>query len=523
MTMTAKFHSSHAYIAFDRLIRSNEAWACSSVPESLGYSAKALSARLIQRLVEVGLVGYVKKYVYIANLTGAAPAELEGINFFGMHVNGSSRRISLSLWLILQSVFEFFLHWIHVASIIIYACTSDTVGGKGKATLLFGVGSEHCFLNESDERFTNFCRKGSILALVNASRLIVQASVDHVSIDPQHFKYARFPLFALLKENPPSVSEVVKLFMRHFRGMAAYFTAIFRCSPISLLGRDFAYHALVEYLNQKNLIENVVITNSNYSVQPLWMTDLPSRGFLTHMVWYAQNTVPIVYANDPVIAAFPNYRHIRVDCSWVWTEEYAAYLKSLSVPGEMKIVGSILWYLRPETMPKKLLNEITLIAFDVTPITNEFAEEVAFFGNYYNADNMRAFLLGVTVLRETLGAKLGKRVKLLLKHKRGYSSKHAPEYIALVRQLCLQDSVELVPFETNMYSLLAIADLVVVIPYSSPALVANSMGVPAVYFDPSSEVLPIYEKAEGIYFAAGEDSLTKLALELIPMDGTCTQ
>jgi len=61
--------------------------------------------------------------------------------------------------------------------------------------------------------------------------------------------------------------------------------------------------------------------------------------------------------------------------------------------------------------------------------------------------------------------------------------------------------------ETNLYSLIAGAAVVVVIPYSSPAYVAAQLGVPAIYYDPSGEIVPSQEPHPGVQFVAGPEAL----------------
>ncbi len=514
--MLPKFRASHAYIAFDHLVRFCETWVQSCVIDSLGYTTRALSSRLVQRIVEIGLTGYVKGYVSAANLAGIAPDAVAVNSFAGLRVSKTSGAVQPGLKLFLQALVEFFVHWLHVSGVVMQAYVLGKKAKIGRATLLFGVGNESLFVNGSDACFVKFCRNGPITPLTDATRLIVQAPSTSVSTTPQRVAYSPFPLFELLKENPPDSSGLLQFFLRHMQSMAAYFRDILRCSPTCLLGRDYAYHALAEHLNNRHLIECVVITNANYSAQPLWMIDLPNRHFKTHMIWYSQNTIPIVYAVDGLKADLPNYRHMRVDESWVWTNAYADYLKSLSVQGLIHIVGPVLWQLPVLSEAEKKSNdEVVLVVFDVTPVTDNFADKVGFLGNYYSAANMQAFLNDVEYVRGTLEHVSQQRVKVKLKHKRAYATSHDSAYIDLVARLHTAGNVELVPYNENIYSLIASADMAIVVPYSSPAYVADALGVPSVFFDPTGEILPIFDSSEHIYFAAGKDALVQVICEHI--------
>jgi polysaccharide biosynthesis PFTS motif protein len=73
----------------------------------------------------------------------------------------------------------------------------------------------------------------------------------------------------------------------------------------------------------------------------------------------------------------------------------------------------------------------------------------------------------------------------------------------------------LIPFETNMYALLANSDLVIVVPYSSPAYVASSRGAHAVYFDPTKTLMPAFQPAPLVTFASGRAELLRVALDAV--------
>jgi polysaccharide biosynthesis PFTS motif protein len=51
------------------------------------------------------------------------------------------------------------------------------------------------------------------------------------------------------------------------------------------------------------------------------------------------------------------------------------------------------------------------------------------------------------------------------------------------------------------------SDVVINYPYTSTAYIADYVGIPAIFFDPTEELIPIYEESEGIEFASGKDDL----------------
>ena len=510
------FHTARGYVEFENMLSRAEAWVEASVPSVLGYSRSALAKRLIQRMVEVGLVAWIQKCARCVERGQPLPSDARVARFSEFTVGIPSGIVGLHPIFLCRSMAEFLVHWMHVTGIALLALLSRRTR-RGAATLLFGVGSESLSFQGDDARFVRFCRNGPVTPLAEAARLIVQTAGQVQSVQPDRFVYGRFPLFLLFQEGVSRPIDFLRFMLQHLRAAGAYVRAVVRFPLVGILGRDFAYHAMVTHLNEQRLIESIVITNSNYTAQPLWMSHLPEKRFLTHMVWYSQNTIPLVYTADPIRTDIPNYRHVYVDVSWVWTESYAAYLRELSIPGEMHAVGPILWYLPPShPISKESSGDIVFALFDVTPVTDVVAESIGLIRNYYDTGNMTEFIEGTISVCRDLEERTGRRVRAVLKHKRSYNARtHDPRYIALIGRLAAQGVVELVPFETNMYELLAKSDVAVVVPYSSPAYVASALGVRAVYFDPTAELLPTFEVAPHVTFAAGRAELLRVALDTI--------
>jgi polysaccharide biosynthesis PFTS motif protein len=93
---------------------------------------------------------------------------------------------------------------------------------------------------------------------------------------------------------------------------------------------------------------------------------------------------------------------------------------------------------------------------------------------------------------------------------------HDPRYIEYIGRLSAPGGgIEMIPFQTNMYDLFANTDLVIVAPYSSPAYVASPVGVRAIYFDPSKELVPFFESAPLVEFASGRAELLRVVSEAI--------
>jgi len=474
-----------------------------------------MAQRLAQRLVEIGLFSFVQQCAAQARSGTSTSQDQSRIHTVGgIRIDPASGQARPSAKMFFTAMVEFHVHWLHALATIFMSLLARRPQ-QGAATLLFGVGTESLFQNDGDARFVAYCLKAPVTPLQTARRLIIQTALKAISSVPERLSYVRLPLFELLQGNPLGLADFVRLMANHIHAYLAYWQATLRHPIISILGRDFAYHAIAVHLNRKKLLDAVVITNSNYSAQPLWMSDLPQRNFETHLVWYAQNTIPIVSKHEPIRSDVPNYRHLRVDVSWVWSNGYADYLRSLNIRGTIHVVGPIVWQLLPDGEPDRDPEELVIAIYDVTPISTAYAESIGLFGNYYSVENMVEFIDGIEHARQLASQTLGRNVRVMLKHKRAHHADHDNRYVEKIARAEADGQLEIVPHTANMYSMVAKSDLVIVIPYSSPVYVAEQLGISAIFFDPSDAVLPLYEKTQRIHFASGREELAALTCDLL--------
>ncbi len=503
-----KYHAAIGFREFERSIKAAKLQILDRAPAFLGYRKKAVARRLTQRFVELTLNSFVTQFAsqYLKNDSN----QVDSTWFVagGLRVNCITGKISLSLKLAFLARADFFAHWLYVFWIHLSACLKRPQR-QGKGALLFGVGKEHFSDQAGAARFANYCSLGGVKPLSSVSRLIVQA-VGQVAGVPLSGRliYARFPLFALVQSGGSDFGVLIRFLCAHFTVLVSYIYKSTRFPLVAILGRDFAYHGMVSQLNQRGLLEAVVLTNSNYTAQPLWMTDLPKRKYSTHMVWYSMNIIPLLYKADRVESPVPGYRHVQADEHWVWSTYYSDYLKGLGMAGHMNVVSPIIWNL-PESSKKELdSSQIKIILFDVTPISKETELKLGLVNVYYNFDVMSSFLHGILDAVKELEEALNCPVRVLLKTKRDYNEGHDERYINLLSRLNDERVIELVPHQENVYRLLSECDLSITIPNSSPPLIAAYLNKKAIYYDPTGKLLPNHEPGSNIIFVSGFKKLS---------------
>ena len=340
-----------SYQALNALAERIHGWLQRTLPDVTICSKPALAKRSGQGAVEILLNPFLRELAARAAAgSDLLPPEQGVFRCGGFEINPSTGEIRPTFFLLIRRVAEFALHWCYALVVIGSWFLRAPRDSRGAAILVFGVGRENIVEGESSARFVKFCSEGPITPLVHAGRLIVQR-VDDPASDcvRDRIEYARFPLHAHLLGQRFRAGWLIRMLWHHFSALIQYFFNVLRAPVLCVLGRDYADHGLAVVLNDRALIENIVITNSNYARQPLWMTDLPGRRYRLHVAWYSMSgSNPLVYKDDPVVGVFPLAPFLRADEFWFWTQGQAAFYARLGVAGMMHVVGPILWHL-PES------------------------------------------------------------------------------------------------------------------------------------------------------------------------------
>jgi len=135
-----------------------------------------------------------------------------------------------------------------------------------------------------------------------------------------------------------------------------------------------------------------------------------------------------------------------------------------------------LFYLPREQNIRKLYD---ILIFDVTPVKSY---ELT---NYYSNINCTKFISDIVEAVDKLNS-LENPITLALKPKRKYSKYHSKGYKKYIKSLCYQGRVKLIDPDSDIFELIKSAKLVVVIPFSTPTLIAKRLGVKTCYYNPDS-------------------------------------
>jgi hypothetical protein len=501
----------HVYRAWNNIVSRCESFVNSKVLSLLFFQKTTVRERLMQLLESTGFQPFSCLCVQRLE-SGEVPVppveEILNVGGLVIHPDG---RVAISSRLLVRALASFAFLWLRLLGDILLGCLPYRGRDNKPTTLFFGISISQVLHQDCDTRFVQYCRQGPIQFLAEAQRIFVEAIGTEGSISDPDFVYASHPVRALVRESGLGVGERVGLLFAHLSVIPIFLSSVIRFPFLSLLARDIAYAPAVRALDHKGLIEAVVTTNSNLSYQPLWMRESANRGFRVHMIHYSQNSMPFVYVSDPFVSEYPAWHYARVDEHWVWTPGYMNRLRELGHQDAIHVIGPIMFYL-PELPLLRVEDKICVAVFDVTPVYAEKARELGVVNNYYDTENMVQFIEDIVGVFRELESRLGKSVRILLKHKRAFSEGfHDQSYIDFVKSLSENHpQFDLVQHSENLFSMLASSDLSISIPYTSVAYISSHLGNRAIYFDPSQELLPSHEPTPFIEFASGRAQLLQI-------------
>ena len=483
------------------LLETIERNARNRLPGGLLYESADLGLRLTQEiciLIEVPL----RREDARRAIEGLAPLQFESPEFScaGVKVDARSGRIGIGPRLWLAGMARFAALW---SAMLWLGLRALGTGDARRAMLVHGVPEEGLF-RENDTEFAAFCRSGPIAPLNEAELLYVQSlSRTPVSSAPDRIRYARHPLFECMRRSGITVGQFLFFLRRHLTAGTAYLTGAVRMPALAVLWRDYACHAVAESLNARDRLHGVMVTNTNWNRQLLWMNALPKRRYEAHMVLYSQHDRQPDYIDEPEhLRGHPTVHLVRVDHFWVWTPGYAAAVTRDGTSARVHVVGPILW--EPDRRARLPRSVAWISVFDIAPLVPDVnIRDYGLLDNYFSPDNASAFLDGI--LRAVRAA--GLQLPVVIKPKRRPDPLRDPGY-----QARLQESreFELLDSDAPITEVVSRSAVVIVYPFSSAAFVADWMAVPAIYFDPTGKVARAHELGAHIAFARSSAELESL-------------
>ncbi len=217
---------------------------------------------------------------------------------------------------------------------------------------------------------------------------------------------------------------------------------------------------------------HIVLTNSqlNSMHEALFVS---KRRYETTMLWYSTNDVPFCRnGTHQQMQENLSYLDEFIDTHYVWNEYQLINLKNRGAQ-HVKAVGSIIFRPKLSSVENKL-KQNRVIYFDVTPQDLE--------SSFYTTAMAMKNIDDLTKSVSVTSTVVGNEISIFLKQKRKYFYKHSTKYINHLARLEEANKITILDPFVNLYHEIAQANIVIAMPFTSPALIALEMGVPCFYY-----------------------------------------
>ncbi len=235
---------------------------------------------------------------------------------------------------------------------------------------------------------------------------------------------------------------------------------------------------------------NVYCSNSGMFTRPLWTHLVSENDGKVCCYFYSTNNLQFLEP-DKTRALSYGWELMNWPYYIVWNDLQKDYITSVwATAGVVDVVGS-LWFQNSEThIPSK--KKYDVVIFDVIPCRPNIYISLATPVEFYTHKNMSKIVSDVVHACEELG------VHPSIKSKRATSSTHDKLYINFLKGLSAANRLRLIDPSTSAHHMIEHARVVIVAPFSSPAIIAESFGKPVVFFDPTNTIQLDDNAAAGI-------------------------
>ena len=240
---------------------------------------------------------------------------------------------------------------------------------------------------------------------------------------------------------------------------------------------------------------DVLITTQSQLLAPPWVFK-SSKTANRVMFWYSNNSSQIS-KQDKAKLDYTYLNQHQISKNFVWTPSWGKILRDYNPNSQVTSIGPVVFkdlsgYI--DTPKEYTWAKKTILVFDVTPKVNATGD------SFYSDIQMKQFILDIV---QTIKNSYPEAV-IKLKPKREYSSGDSSVYRDFLKSQ--NSNINILRWNTSIIDEIRKSDLVICIPFSSPALISRYLGVPTLFYTPSLE-FNLEEKHEGISVIEGIDHL----------------
>jgi|GEM_PF-4136717 len=404
----------------------------------------------------------------------------------GMYVPSISRKLC-------HEYARFWFLWFKATIAVLWLTGKKPMKQGGKNVLIFGIPDS--FFNDANgqSKIDDYLRGDPIQPLCGANHYILQISRAVAHKTARHPTRSRFPQIDLIALSDLGVWRRIWLLLGQFGSLIAAH-GIFVSHPLTtLFASDFALLTTMRRLEKWGFYSSITVTTSDTNRQPIWMR--PRHGAELHFLHYAALPLFAIDKMDP----FPEEAEKEVQMlfvadqkHWVWSEYEKKLLNNRYGHRNCEVSG-LPSFLLTEGVAKPAMSAgptLRIIIFDVTPATVEHARSIGAYFYYGVSETAVALVDDVLETARMVAANHGIELEIRLKQKRAPEAIHVQKYIDFLQQKAHKYTFfEVAPPTTPINEVVSADSVVISRPYTSAAVVAESLGARSVFYDPTMKII----------------------------------
>lgn len=275
----------------------------------------------------------------------------------------------------------------------------------------------------------------------------------------------------------------------------------------ALLLNQAALRAQVAVSPPDSLAREYFFHNSEWFYRPLWTYELDSKQSRATLYFYSTNCELFKTQLGYPVPLY-GYQAMNWPRYLVWNQSQAEFVRRVTTQSANVVEVGPIWF-SSNARIVETKGRPCLALFDVTPFRHSRFCQYGLNVEFYTPDVTNAFINDVTEIADVAG------IQVLWKRKRNVGRMAHPRYRRFVELLDQNSNVTLADPETSAIRVIQASAAVISMPFTSTALIARSLGVPSVYYDPSGIVKRDDRAAHGIEILIGRHELERWLKETV--------
>jgi len=274
----------------------------------------------------------------------------------------------------------------------------------------------------------------------------------------------------------------------------------------SIMLGEAAKAAQVYFQDPKYLGREYFFHNSNWIYRPLWTYPAEKKGARIIFYFYSTNFEHLKLINSEYPVEY-GWKSATWSHYLVWDRYQADFIARLGAQPVIQQVGPIAF--ENETDFDINFQKKSLAVFDVQPVRDSIYQRLAMAYEYYVPRTACKFLTDIVDVAKEV------RAPVILKRKRPAPGIVHRQYLAALRKLVSETSLQEINPTVSPRSLIHKCSAVISMPYTSTALIARDLGKPTVYYDPYGQCDKNDRAAHGITVISEKSELREWLINAV--------